>query len=123
MQKTNLPTLGKKMQQVRKVMNLTQSELAKRLYVSRSCLANYESNRRSPSVQMLKHFAQELNVNLDYFGECEASFDANAKLNQYDADIASCLTKLSHLDLSEESPIVKIAVVEYYLHLKGKYKL
>ena len=111
------------MQQVRKVMNLTQSELAKRLYVSRSCLANYESNRRSPSIQMLKDFAQELDVNFDYFVEYEASLGASTNLKKYDVDIASYLTKSGHLDLSNESPIVRIAVVEYYLHLKGKYKL
>lgn len=123
MQKTNSPTLGRKMQQVRKVMNLTQSELAKRLYISRSCLANYESNRRAPSIHMLQHFAQELNVNIDYFAECGASLDAGANLKKYDVDIANYLTKSGHLDLSNESPIVRIAVVEYYLHLKGKYRL
>lgn len=123
MEKLNAPTLGKKMKQMRKVMNLTQSELAKRLYISRSCLANYESSRRVPSIHMLQHFANELNVNIDHFAECGASLDAGANLKKYDVDIGIYLTKSGCLDLSNESPIVRIAVVEYYRHLKGKYKL
>ena len=123
MEKNNTQTLGKKMKRVRHMMNLTQLELAKRLYISRSCLANYETNRRSPSIQMLKQFAEELDINMDYFTEDGASLNADAKLKKYDVEIASYLTKSGHLDLSEESPIVKIAVVEYYIHLKGKYGL
>ena len=72
---------------------------------------------------MLNRFADELNVNLDYILGSDASPSQNAKLQEYDVDIAKHLAKDGCLDLSNESPIVRIAVVEFFIHLKGKYQL
>ena len=111
------------MRQVREVMHLSQETLAKRLFVSRSCISNYETSRRNPNLEILARFADELNVNLDYIIGSDMSEKGNAKLKEYDTEITKHLTKDGHLDLSQESPIVRIAVVEFFIHLKGKYDL
>lgn len=123
MKKTQEQTVGTRMRQVREVMHLSQEKLAKRLFVSRSCISNYETSRRNPNLEILARFADELNVNLDYIIGSEESKGRNVKLQEYDTEIAKYLTEDGHLDLSQESPIVRIAIVEYYLHLKGKYYL
>ncbi len=123
MKNQNTQTVAARMRQVREVMHLSQETLAKRLFVSRSCISNYETSRRNPNLEMLNRFADELNVNLDYILGSDASPSQNSKLQEYDVDIAKHLTKDGFLDLSNESPIVRIAVVEFFIHLKGKYQL
>lgn len=123
MKKTQERTVAARMRQVREVMHLSQETLAKRLFVSRSCISNYETSRRNPNLEILARFADELNVNLDYIIGSDMSENGNAKLQEYDTEITKHLSKDGRLDLSQESPIVRIAVVEFFLHLKGKYKL
>lgn len=63
---------AKRLKELRSVEGLTQAKLAKRLNVSRSCLANYESHKRKPDEEMVRTIA-------NYFGVSEAYLTGNKK--------------------------------------------
>lgn len=46
--------------------DLTQEELAKALHITRSALANYETNLREPDYELLIKIADYFHVTLDY---------------------------------------------------------
>ena len=49
----------------RKHCNLTQKDVAKKLYVVESCYANWEQGRTEPNIDMLRKISDVLKVNLD----------------------------------------------------------
>ncbi len=58
--------IGKKLKALRKQKNLTQEQLAKRLWVTKSIISAYESESRFPSLDMLIKLAQTFSVSTDY---------------------------------------------------------
>lgn len=54
-----------KLQKLRKSENLTQEELADKLYVSRTAISKWESGRGYPSIDSLKAIAQYFHVTID----------------------------------------------------------
>lgn len=46
--------------------NLTQTQLAERMWVKKSIISAYETNARPPSLDMLIKYAKEFNVTTDY---------------------------------------------------------
>ena len=54
--------LGDLIKQKRKELKISQRELAKRLNIPYSTLANYENNHREPNIQMLTSIAHALDV-------------------------------------------------------------
>lgn len=46
--------------------DLTQSELSKKLKISRTALSNYETGFREPNLEILISIADYFNVTLDY---------------------------------------------------------
>lgn len=58
--------LGNKIKAARKQKNLSQEELANRLFVSRSALAKWETGQSMPDIHMLKQLAHALDVSLEY---------------------------------------------------------
>ncbi|MBZ9690683.1 helix-turn-helix domain-containing protein [Clostridium sp. M14] len=56
--------LGLKIKTLRKEMKLTQADLAKKVSISRSYLADIERNRYNPSVDTLTNIAKGLGISL-----------------------------------------------------------
>ena len=56
---------GEKLQALRKSRGLTQEELAQALYVSRTAISKWESNRGYPSIDSLKEMSGYFNVTID----------------------------------------------------------
>lgn len=56
---------SEKLQQLRKQRNLTQEELARRLYVSRTAISKWESGRGYPGIESLKAIAKAFSVSVD----------------------------------------------------------
>ena len=54
-----------KLQELRKRNNLTQEELAQRLYVSRTAISKWESGRGYPNIDSLKAIAKFYGVTID----------------------------------------------------------
>ncbi len=56
---------NQKLQELRKRKNLTQDELAKELYVSRTAISKWEAGRGYPNIDSLKAIAQFFSVSID----------------------------------------------------------
>lgn len=76
---------GNKLRMLRKNKGLTQEELAAELKVTRATISNYEVNRRTPSLNDLKIFADYYGVGLDYFGANaeNADFEISTRVVEY----------------------------------------
>lgn len=55
-----------RLKELRKNKGLSQEKLAKKLGIGQTSIANYESNRRIPSLEVFIAISQEFNVSLDY---------------------------------------------------------
>ncbi len=56
---------NEKLQELRKQKGLTQEELAKKLYVSRTAISKWESGRGYPNIESLKAIAKVFSVTID----------------------------------------------------------
>ena len=66
--------IGDHIAQLRKQLNLSQEELAKKIGVSRTIIGNYERNANTPSIEVLIKLSKAFNVSVDYLiGEGELS--------------------------------------------------
>lgn len=61
-----LSCFARRLVRLRNIEQLTQTNLAKRLNMSRSCLANYEGGRRHPDLQTLNIIAGYFKVSVGY---------------------------------------------------------
>lgn len=69
--------IGQRITMLRKTKNWSQTDLAKRVKVSRVIIGRYEHNESAPSIDVAKKIADAFEVSLDYLvGEGQnASFD------------------------------------------------
>lgn len=58
--------LGRRLTELRKSMDLTQEEIAKKLHLTRSTYAQYEVDRRVPEYGTLEKLANFFDVSIDY---------------------------------------------------------
>ncbi|MBI5978346.1 helix-turn-helix transcriptional regulator [Clostridium perfringens] len=56
--------IGNSLKEIRKNHSLTQEEMAKALNIPRSTYANYESNKREPSKELLEKISEVFNIPL-----------------------------------------------------------
>lgn len=61
-----METFGERLAYLRKHQNLSQSELAQILNISKSALGMYEINHRQPSFETLIEIANYFDVTIDY---------------------------------------------------------
>lgn len=55
-----------RLKKLRRKCGMTQSDVAKALHVSRSCVANYEKGNRQPDLGGMRNIAEYFQVSLDY---------------------------------------------------------
>lgn len=104
--------LGEKLRTARKAQKITQQALADRLGVHRSTVANYEIERRRPSLEELKEISKILLVDINYLLEGE-EVSAEAELKTRANDV------FFDLDISEEDKdAIFRDIMEIYM--KGK---
>ena len=103
----------------------TQEEVADELGISRGCLANYETGKRTPDGDMLKKLAKVLGVSVDFMitysdvrnvtlneEELKVYTKANEKLKEY-GDI---------INLNEVDLVSRIQLIDFFQYLKEKEK-
>lgn len=83
--------IGSKIIQLRKKHNLSQSQLAQKIGISRTIVGNYERNSNSPSIEILLKMAKVFNVSVDFIiGE--------SQLSSYDKEILKRIEDIEELD-------------------------
>ena len=73
---------GKKLQKLRKQHNLTQEELAKKLYISRTAISKWERGECYPNIDSLKDIAALFNKTIDELLSSEEIIDLAKKENK-----------------------------------------
>ncbi len=58
-------TFGEKLKKLRTDKNLTQDELAEKLYVTRTAISKWESDRGYPNIESLKQIAKFFSITID----------------------------------------------------------
>ena len=100
------------LRKLRMSRGMTQGELAKRFNISRSCIANYESEKRQPDHEMIRKIADYFDVSIDFLlGR------SSVKMTVPDSDEMFKLQQIGNVDLSNAEPRVKIALIEFYSYL------
>ena len=66
-------SFGMRVKQLRIQRNITQEELAEKIYVSRQTISNWENNKSYPSVDYLISISEELGTSLDKLIKEEAT--------------------------------------------------
>ena len=103
-----------KIQILRKNRGITQFDLADALGLSRATISNYEVNRRSPSIDELKRFADFFGVGLDYFGTdaTDESFEISSRVKGY--------FKNENVSYDEKVELFNDLLSTYYLYVIDK---
>lgn len=73
--------LGKKIQIIRKNNNLSQSDLAERLGVSRQSVSKWETGTATPEISKLIQISKMFNISLDMILETESDVDTQDQSN------------------------------------------
>lgn len=68
-----------RLQELRKELGLTQTELAKKIGFSQQAIANWEGSDRRPNMEIIRQFCAFFGVTVDYFLglSCIRSFDVS----------------------------------------------
>ena len=111
MKNTQNNSFSRKLYELRHSSSLTQSELAEKINVSRSCLANYENGRRFPDDSIVEIIASYFNVSKEYLLG-EDKFSSEELRKQSNINFKKVKPKNGKLDISEISIPSKIALVE-----------
>ncbi|OCA86018.1 transcriptional regulator [Bacillus sp. FJAT-27225] len=74
--------LGDRIQNARELRNLSAKEASKLCNVSKSSWSLYESNKRTPSLDVLKHIAKKLNVSADYLLGLSDDIDLKQRIKE-----------------------------------------
>lgn len=117
-QKTNLQNNFKRL---RISAGLTQEQVAEKLFISRSCWANYETGRRTPTVEMMQKIADCFNVGIYFL--LDESGDKESLAYLCENDINYAIAQKGYLDLSRLHSESRSTVIEVYNSLRIKEKV
>jgi transcriptional regulator with XRE-family HTH domain len=103
--------LGERIQELRKAMSLTQSELAKQINISHTQMARYEIKGIQPPADVLKKMADLFGTSIDYLVRGNKNEIANETIQ--DAELLNHFKQVH--DLPEEDRKTLLKVVSAYL--------
>ena len=83
--------IGKRISELRKAKNWSQSELAKAVEASRDIIGKYERGENSPSIEMAVKLSEALEVTVDYLLGKE-------RFGKYDKESVERLQEIQNLD-------------------------
>lgn len=72
-------TFDEKLKKLRKEQNLTQDDLAEKIFVTRTAISKWETGQGYPSIESLKLLAKLFNISID---ELISDEDVEVKINQ-----------------------------------------
>ncbi|MDU2132849.1 MAG: helix-turn-helix domain-containing protein, partial [Finegoldia magna] len=115
--------IGDKLAYLRKSAKYSQDELAKKLNTSRSSIAMYESNARTPTTSTLSRYSNLFDVSVDYL----LGNETNTSNDKYEVPVyraVSCgnpfIADEDIIDFEEISPKLKTQGDHFGLRLKGQ---
>ena len=98
--------LGKRIQELRKQIGLTQAQLASKIGVSHTQMARYEIKDVQPPADVLKKLSVLFDTSIDYLVRGDKSEQARESLK--DAELVKQFKKIDQLPEDEKSTILKV---------------
>jgi transcriptional regulator with XRE-family HTH domain len=118
----NKNTVGYRIKQIRKTLNLKGKDFAPRIKISGPSLSELEKGKYYPNFEFLVNISREFNVNLYYllFGEGDMFMDTGSRtdLGLLEELINSSSTIRNFISYFERSEIIR-----YFILSQFKYKL
>lgn len=95
-------TFAERLKAERKKNNITQTQLAERLYLDRSSISKYESGKQIPETPTLEKLADFFDVSIDYLlGKTDIrNYEDNSSLNSINENLSTngLKTLAAHFD-------------------------
>ncbi len=98
--------LGKRIIELRKAKNMSQSELAKKVNLSYAQIGRYETKGVQPPAEILKKMADTLDTTVDFI--INGATDEKAKASLKDAELIRYFKDMETLPQSEKSTLIKL---------------
>jgi len=98
--------LGSRIQELRKQIGLTQLQLAKKIEISHTQMARYETNSVQPPADVLKKLANIFDVSIDYLVNGNKSDKVEQTIK--DAELIKQFKQLDKLPEDEKKSILKV---------------
>ena len=113
---------GKNLKIMRKLNNITQSEMARKVNASRSCISNYESGKRQPDAETINFIADFFDVSIDYLmGRSSVKLSVkNEKELEELQNLNRKANAIKILDLNNASLSTRCVILEFYAYLREK---
>ena len=118
MKTEQLMKFGRRIKEVRKSLGIKQQDFARLIQVSNSFLSEVESGKAKAGFNIFYYISKTYNVNLDYLlhGAGPMFYSEEDELTITKADLGEYGDRiLEMLEYFETSPIVKLAVLEFYI--------
>jgi len=110
-----------RLKELRKLLNRTQSEVAKVLNISRAAYSTYEIGKREPDHNTLKKMANYFNVSIDYLLENETSPEQTEEVEKWIKvfnEVGITEEQLKNLTQKQKESI--IAIIDNFTDSNGK---
>lgn len=85
-----------RLKELRKARHMTQSELGKHLCYGYTAIANYESGKNQPSIQVLIKLSELFDVSVDYLLGVEKAVETRTNKKAQRKELAGCLSNVLH---------------------------
>ncbi len=103
--------IGEKLKQIRKVRGLSQAELSEKVQVHVTNIARYETNKQTPTIEVLKKIADFYDIAVDYFVSEESEVKPASRLK--DKILLEKFEKIE--DFSDEEKKVVIELIDAFI--------
>lgn len=97
-------TFGERFKQVLEQREISQKSFAKKLNVSESAISDYVNDRRTPNLLLVRDFARELGVSVDYL----LDYQPNSENVSISLKEAAFLKKLRALPKEKQALVVSL---------------
>lgn len=114
--------IGKRLRELRKGLNLTQKEFAKKLAIDYTYVGKIERSEQNPSLKILQRISDRLNIDIEYFFSKKPLEYYIERKNSKDKDkqILELLSNLNEVDKNFLVEIIKL--LNKYNKLKSEVK-
>lgn len=109
--------LGKRIQEMRKQQNLSQTELANKIGVSKSQVNRYENKGVQPPADILNKLADVFGTSVDFL--INGNTDEKAKATLKNTELLQRFKELENLPQREQSVILEV-ITSYIRDFKAK---
>jgi transcriptional regulator with XRE-family HTH domain len=117
-----LKEFGKRIVELRKYLNMWQTDFAESVGVSHSFMSQVEYGKNKPGYTFFKNLFLEYHINPEYLftGKGEIFLDAEKDEREEYGEFSDRIYEM--LDLIKNSPFVKLSVVQYFTNFFYQHK-